>query len=385
MKISFVANFMNHHQLPFSQNMINAIGENYTFIALEPVAEEQLKLGYEDLNQLPFVIKAYENNDLYNKALEKINNDDMVIFGSCPNSLIDMRLKQNKLSILYTERFFKKGLYRRFIPVTYYKIYDRILRHKNRNIHIICSSAYAPFDFKLLGYKNPIYKWGYFPEVIKYDINELIKSKKSEKIKILWVGRFLKLKHAEDAIDAVKKISQHNENIEFNIIGRGVLENKLKAKVLKNNMSSFTNFLGSMSPDQVRKYMEQSNIFIFSSDFNEGWGAVMNEAMNSGCAVIASHAVGSVPFLIKDGENGLVYKNRDRAQLYNKLKLLVDDEALRSKLGKNAYYTLAEQWNAETATKRLLEYISDWHNEKNISIYEDGPCSVANILNHKWY
>ncbi len=49
--------------------------------------------------------------------------------------------------------------------------------------------------------------------------------------------------------------------------------------------------LGAMSPDKVRAYMERADVFLFTSDFNEGWGAVLNESMNSGCAVVASHAM----------------------------------------------------------------------------------------------
>jgi hypothetical protein len=37
-----------------------------------------------------------------------------------------------------------------------------------------------------------------------------------------------------------------------------------------------------MPPEEVRVHMEQSNIYLFTSDFGEGWGAVLNEAMNSG-------------------------------------------------------------------------------------------------------
>jgi glycosyltransferase involved in cell wall biosynthesis len=61
-----------------------------------------------------------------------------------------------------------------------------------------------------------------------------------------------------------------------------------------------------MAPEAVRDHMEAADIFLFTSDFNEGWGAVLNESMNSACAVVASHAIGSVPFLLKDGENGFI-------------------------------------------------------------------------------
>ena len=112
--------------------------------------------------------------------------------------------------------------------------------------------------------------------------------------------------------------------------------------------------LGAMKPEQVRAYMEKSEIFLFSSDRNEGWGAVLNESMNSGCAVVASHAIGSVPFLLDNGKNGYIYKNGDMDDMYQKVKSLMDNPGKRREISKNAYTTIANEWNAENAASKLL-------------------------------
>ena len=82
--------------------------------------------------------------------------------------------------------------------------------------------------------------------------------------------------------------------------------------------------LGAMPPEEVRRHMEKADIYLFTSDFNEGWGAVLNESMNSGCAVVASHAIGSVPFLIKNGENGLIYENGNQLDLEKQVLRLLE-------------------------------------------------------------
>ena len=48
--------------------------------------------------------------------------------------------------------------------------------------------------------------------------------------------------------------------------------------------------------------MEKSHIHLFTSNHLEGWGAVVNEAMNSGCAVVANREAGAVPYLIEHGK-----------------------------------------------------------------------------------
>ena len=132
--------------------------------------------------------------------------------------------------------------------------------------------------------------------------------------------------------------------------------------------------------------MEKSEIFIFTSDRNEGWGAVLNESMNSACAVVANSAIGSVPFLMQDGENGYMYKDGDIDDLFEKVKKLLDNADERKRIAKNAYKTMADEWNAENAAKKfvaLCEKMLD--GEYRPFPYERGVCSKAEILKDNWY
>lgn len=100
--------------------------------------------------------------------------------------------------------------------------------------------------------------------------------------------------------------------------------------------------------------------------------------MNSGCAVVASHAIGAVPFMIKNSENGMVYKNGNLEELYSKVKFLIDNPQERNRLAKAAYYTVLNEWNGEVAAKRLYELSKNILIKKDAtSIYNDGPCSNA--------
>lgn len=221
------------------------------------------------------------------------------------------------------------------------------------------------------------YKWGYFPPTQKYDdVDLLIKKKKPSSI--LWVGRLLQLKHPENAVYVAKKLKETGFKFELNIIGDGELRGPIQKMIGQCNLEDCVHMLGAMSPEQVRKYMEESEIFLFTSDRNEGWGAVLNESMNSACAVAASHAIGSVPFLLKNGENGLVYRDGDLEDLFQKVKYLLDHPKQRADFGRKAYLTVIDQWNAENAAKRLLslsKMILD--GEKHPEPYKDGICSKA--------
>ena len=124
--------------------------------------------------------------------------------------------------------------------------------------------------------------------------------------------------------------------------------------------------------------MEKSEIFLFTSDHNEGWGAVLNESMNSGCAVVANNEIGSVPYLIENGKNGLVYQNNNFNNLYGCLKILLDDEKFREKLGINAYQTIQETWNAKNAVHQLFKLVDIINRDKNFDDICWGPCAIDN-------
>ena len=104
-----------------------------------------------------------------------------------------------------------------------------------------------------------------------------------------------------------------------------------------------------------KDYYEKANIFIATSDSNEGWGAVVNEAMNTGCAIVANRRMGSVPILIGENDTGFMYDSYN--DLENKVKRLIEDKELRKKLGKNAYNYITTEWTAELAAERIINLL----------------------------
>ncbi|MBR5496235.1 MAG: glycosyltransferase [Oscillospiraceae bacterium] len=383
MKITFFSNFLNHHQLYLSQEIINC-GCDYTFVATDKIPQATKSFGYEDMNEkYDFVLRTYESDQNVQKAYKLALDSDVVILGNADKEFVKERLEQNKLTFIYAERLFKKGTYRRFIPTTRKTVNERFTKHNGKNLHVLAASAYLALDLKLIGFKNPVYKWGYFPQVKEYEVKKLIDGKQNNPIKILWAGRFLKLKRTRDILYLASKLKSNGYDFSMDIIGKGVCEQKLKQLVKKLNITDKVNFLGSMPSEKVREHMEKANIYLFTSNFHEGWGAVLNEAMNSGCAVVASHAIGSVPYLIKHGENGFIYKMGDINSLYGCVKELIDNPQMMQKFGEKAYYTLKDSWNPEIAAKRLVNMAQSLLSG-NTYEYEQDVLSKSQIITQKY-
>ena len=371
MHIIFVSNFLNHHQIPFCERMCNLCDE-FNFIATEPGSVQ----GYQKTTAADYVLNYDDKNK--SKIEELIKSVDVVIFGGCSNELIELRMSANKLSFLYSERFLKKGEWRRFIPTTYKKINDRILKYKNNNIYVLCASGYLSHELSLLKFPvDKCYKWGYFPECKNYDVDELISSK--SKNSILWCARMIDWKHPEIAISVAEKLRKSNIQFNMSVIGNGTLEEKMKATVEEKHLGDCVKLLGSMSPEEVRKNMEKSQVFLMTSDRQEGWGAVLNESMNSACAVIANEAAGAVPYLIKDGVNGYTYTKCDVDRICDKIIELFNNEKLKKNIQKNAYAAISNEWNASVAAERLIKLSNAiLSGEKSPNVFDDGVCSKSN-------
>lgn len=396
MKIVFVSNFMNHHQLPFSHGVLRQADVEYTFVALEAIPQERLNMGYEDMNhKYPFVICAYDSEEKMRQAEKLIDDADVVIYGSCPDSLILRRTKKGKLCFKFSERYFKEGTGLLQIPHNFASAWKHLKPFENGPLYFCCSSAYTAGDLnRFTDFKGRAFKWGYFPETKKYDVSELMKQKfsvtsegwKHPKASILWTGRLIGWKHPDASIELAVSLKEKGYSFKMSIIGNGEMEETLHEMIRTKGLEDCVEMLGAMSPIEVRAHMENADIFLFTSDFNEGWGAVLNESMNSGCAVVASHAIGSVPFLIKDGENGLIYENGNMLDLENKVKKLLENDEYRQKIGVNAYHTMVDLWNAEIAASRFIELAKALLQEKTVNnLYKNGPCSNAEILSNGWY
>lgn len=387
MQILFISNYLNHHQLPFNLELSKKEDVEYYFIATERTPKFRLELGYEEMNdKYDFVIKEYECEN--KKTIEDlILSADVVICGSAPDKLIKKRISSNKLTFKCSERFYKKE------PISIFDKTKSILgnyihykRFDKYNFHLLCCSAYTSQDVnRYFNFKGKCYKWGYFVDVIKYqNINEIINKKK--KNSILWVGRFIDWKHPEYAIMVAKELKLNGYKFELNLIGTGELEGNIKKMITDQGLYDYVHVLGPMKPDKVREYMRDSEIFIFTSDRNEGWGAVLNESMNSACAVVASHMIGAVPFLLKHNHNGLVYRDGDFEDFYEKITWLLNNDINRKTISKNAYLTMIQEWNPDNAAKKFIELSSAVLNGiDRPDIFDDGICSKAIELKDQWF
>lgn len=404
-KLVFVSNYLNHHQIPFCNAMSKLLGGDFVFIQTEPVEEERVRMGWNASNDLDYLKLYYEAQE---ECRELIAQAKVVLFGGSEDeSLIADRLEAGKPVIRYSERLYKTGQWKAVSPRGLKKKYHDHTRHQNKPVYLLCSGAYVPSDFQIVrAYMGKKYVWGYFPETKHYDAEALIAGKgyvteTGEKLPyLLWAARMIDWKHPELALETAKYLKDKGLRFHMDVIGGGDFFEKMTALRTEYGLEEYVDFPGFLKPAHVREYMEKANIYLFTSDRQEGWGAVANEAMNSGCALIADHMIGAVPYLVRDGENGLIYRNGDKEQLFALAERLVKNPSTCEQLGREAYKTIIQVWNPENAALQLSKLAmelglftrADFSEEdlaaaeayfKNGSEKYPAPCQPAKVISER--
>lgn len=391
MKVTFVSNYINHHQIPMSEYLYDALGEDYRFVQTEPMEEERRAMGWGGgMDGLPWLVCSYEQPEAVRTLLDE---SDVVLFGGCEQEeWIHKRLQDNKPVLRYSERIYREGQWKFVTPRGLIRKYQDHTRFRKAPVYLLCAGAYVASDYHLIrAYPGKMLRFGYFTRLFRYENEDCHAKRDGHAVPmILWAGRFLGLKHPADALKLAADLKAEGFSFLLVMVGGGEEEALLKQIVQEKQLADVVRFTGFMKPDQVREHMEQADIFLFTSDHREGWGAVLNEAMNSGCAVVANEAAGASPYLVKDGENGFLYPNRDYERLKACVKRLLADPTLRRTFGSRAYETIRDVWNPQRAAAELLSVcrqISGQAKEggrvlsaKELTLPKDGPCSIAPLI-----
>lgn len=379
MKVTFISNYINHHQIPLANELYSYLGDEYHFIQTEPMEEDRVQMGWgAEVKNIPYLLKYYEEKDVCDQLL--MNSDVVIVGGISDESCVIPRLEKGLFTIRYSERIYKEGQWKRFSPRGLKQKYHDFIRFRKGQYYLFCAGGYVADDYDLIkAFPDKMLRWGYFPSNYQYNLEELFQKKRKNDVPlILWTGRMLDWKHPEYAMYMAKKLREKGYSFRLKFIGDGEMKETL-LKMKQEFSLQEVEFEAFMPPSEVRSVMESADIYLVTSDRKEGWGAVVNEAMNSGCAVVASHMIGAAPYLIQHGENGLVFRSDDVESLTEEVEMILNNTSYLRELGETAYETIDKMWNAKIAAERLLKFCEN----VDINLYDDGPCSKEKPVREK--
>lgn len=131
-------------------------------------------------------------------------------------------------------------------------------------------------------------------------------------IKLLYVGRLIKVKGVHILLDAVKKLTDREENVELEILGDGSMRMEYERMAEELGIMDKVHFRGYVLDKQ--KYYENADIFVCPSIWQEAFGISIIEALAQGLICVASN-VGGIPEIIEDGKDGFLVQSGNDSEL----------------------------------------------------------------------
>ena len=346
MTVALLTNIVSPHQLPLACEIVGLIGaNNYIYAYTEPFHRERAKMGWGDGSAPEWCRPASECKNFLNTA-------DLVYSELRDIELFEERLFAGKKSFYVSERWFKpinlpfglslpgclKLLYPKYFKMA--KRFARLFRYSGfrylpqgpwaeKDMKAICRLFRQKYD------ERQFASWGYF--VAPSSRKGTQRTFDGNHVRVLWVGRMLPLKRVDTIIKAISSLPK--DQFTLTLVGNGIDEARLKHLAVRASNIKFRNSVGIA---EVRSVMRDNDVYVFASDSNDGWGAVVNEALEEGMLVLGTFETGASATMLPKTH---LFHAGDWRALSRLLAKAANGEIEPTGIG---------DWTAKAAAKRLL-------------------------------
>lgn len=390
MRIALLTNIISPHQLPLARALVRRVGaDNYRYVYTEAAHDERTRMGWGASADERWCIRGVADT-LFLREADFVYTEERAL------GMIEYRSETGLETCYVSERWFKPplGFLRVFVP-SYFRMVWRFLRAlKAPTMRLLPQGIHAARDFAwLMGlfsgdfrclFRSPkvafesrpggavvplrqavaagvlsaesvafakrhgfvqipethwgkvrptgnyakMRLWGYFVSPGKGRPVQRTEGP----LRVLWVGRMLKLKRVDTLIEAVKGLS----NVTLDLYGHGPEEENLKRLAESCEVIQFHDFV---PVKQVRDLMRSHDVYVLGSDGRDGWGAVVSEALEEGMVVVGTVEAGASATILSSDR---LYPVGDVAALRRILETLWPEPG---RIG---------TWTAENAADALL-------------------------------
>lgn len=157
----------------------------------------------------------------------------------------------------------------------------------------------------------------------------------SPSCKLLFLSNMMADKGVFVLMEALKILDKKNISFECHFIGSwfDVTESNFKDEIIKRNLQGKVFAHGSKFGEDKQSFFKDSDIFVFPTHYKkETFGLVNLEAMQYSLPIIST-CVGGIPDVVIDGQTGFLIPEMDFSVLADKLELLINNPAMRIKMG----------------------------------------------------
>jgi glycosyltransferase involved in cell wall biosynthesis len=377
----------------FTNDLINAIKNQMDdSIEIEVCALENGHQGFDYPEEVKYVLDATKLEQ-YQEIAEKINEDYQVKtvmieheFGLFGGEWGDYLL--NMVDVLVKPVFVT---FHTVLPHPEKKIFQifKNIADKAEKIVVMTNSSRQILidDYKMHGDKIKVIPHG--THMILWKNNEKAKERFgiSHRPIITNFGLLVRQKSIETAIDALPEIKELFPDVLYLVLGkthpelkkiegekyRYFLEKKVKQLGLEENIQFVNKFLDL---DELHDYLSITDIYLFTTkNRNQAVSGTFIYAMSSACPIIATSIPHAKELLSKD--TGILVDFEQPQQIARATIRLLNDENLRKRMSKNAFYkTRYTIW--ENVANKIMELFRPFIEHSNYR-YRIPPINLEHI------
>jgi glycosyltransferase involved in cell wall biosynthesis len=211
----------------------------------------------------------------------------------------------------------------------------------------------APSRFlmeKLIESGIPREKMVHVPNFV-YDIPETVDGTPGQYV--AYLGRLSREKGLRTLIKAVSGL----DDLELRIAGSGPIRASLE-ELTSSLEAKNIRFVGQLKVEEVPSFISSAKFVVVPSEYYENCPLSILETMALGKPVIGA-AIGGIPELINDREDGLLFRPADEEDLRSKMEMLAGDTELTIQMGKKAREKILTRYDRETHYNRLIDIYRD--------------------------
>ncbi|HSL29850.1 MAG TPA: glycosyltransferase family 4 protein [Anaerolineales bacterium] len=183
---------------------------------------------------------------------------------------------------------------------------------------------------------------------------------RSGQLKLLYAGQLAHHKGVHTAIEAMARLVHKGKmnRISLTLIGAGHpdYEAFLRHLAERENLLDFVTFHKPVPKDKMPSILQQFDVLIFPSIYEEPLARMTQEAMASGLVVVGT-TTGGTKEILKDGETGLAFAPEDVDGLVKQVTRLSLDPDLRCRLASAGRQSVFENFTLDKMVKEIEVYL----------------------------
>lgn len=375
LNLAYCTNVWTHHQSPVCTELARLLGEDhFTLCLFATLSEERRKLGYSvAVPAHPWIAGPPTSPGETQRLIKIVCDADVAVLGSCPQEVRAARAATGKLTLIMSERMWKRPFHWwRMLNPHFARGIQQFRSMANReNVHELAIGAYAAADVRRIrAYGDRVWSWAYFAELAPRPPPP----RTSGSLHVLWVGRMLRWKRVDLLLQAVALVRHHPSFARLDVVGTGPEKTRLQNLARELDLRDKCVFHEPVLADQVRALMRQADVYVLPSNRQEGWGVVANEAMSDGAVLVANEQAGASQELIGHGQTGFLFKDGAVVDLAAILQTLLADVSLRETVRHAAWLEMQRLWHPRVGAERLVRLIGGLLGRSERTAYTEGPC-----------